>query len=86
MIEGIAQTAGLLIGEMSGFEHRVVLAKIGKAVFQTVTLGFRNMLDVLRGIINVFAGIFTGDWRRVWTGVKQIFEGIAQRVGSIVKT
>jgi 3-hydroxyacyl-[acyl-carrier-protein] dehydratase len=33
IIEGMAQTAGLLIGEMSGFEHRVVLAKIGKAVF-----------------------------------------------------
>jgi len=34
VIEGMAQTAGLLIGELSGFEHRVVLAKIGKAVFQ----------------------------------------------------
>ena len=33
VIEGMAQTAGLLIGEMGGFEHRVVLAKIGKAVF-----------------------------------------------------
>jgi 3-hydroxyacyl-[acyl-carrier-protein] dehydratase len=33
VIEGMAQTAGLLIGEVSGFEHRVVLAKIGKAVF-----------------------------------------------------
>jgi 3-hydroxyacyl-[acyl-carrier-protein] dehydratase len=34
VIEGMAQTAGLLIGELSGFESRVVLAKIGKAVFQ----------------------------------------------------
>jgi 3-hydroxyacyl-[acyl-carrier-protein] dehydratase len=33
IIEGMAQTAGLLIGEMDGFEQRVVLAKIGKAVF-----------------------------------------------------
>jgi len=33
VIEGMAQTAGLLIGEVSGFEERVVLAKIGKAVF-----------------------------------------------------
>src|SRR5581483_10566186 len=33
MIEGMAQTAGLLIGEMDGFQQRVVLAKIGKAVF-----------------------------------------------------
>ena len=33
IIEGMAQTAGLLIGEESGFEARVILAKIGKAVF-----------------------------------------------------
>ena len=33
MIEGMAQTAGLLIGEMGGFAQRVVLAKIGKAIF-----------------------------------------------------
>jgi 3-hydroxyacyl-[acyl-carrier-protein] dehydratase len=38
VIEGMAQTAGLLIGEVSGFEARVVLAKIGKAVFHRYAL------------------------------------------------
>jgi len=33
IIEGMAQTAGLLVGEMEGFAQRVVLAKIGKAIF-----------------------------------------------------
>ena len=33
IIEGMAQTAGLLISEMSGYETRVILAKIGKAIF-----------------------------------------------------
>ncbi len=33
IIEGLAQTAGLLAGELSGFRDRVVLAKISKAVF-----------------------------------------------------
>src|SRR3954469_13135670 len=33
VIEGMAQTAGLLVGEMEGFSQRVVLAKIGKAIF-----------------------------------------------------
>lgn len=32
MIEGMAQTAGLLVGEMSGFKERVVLAKLNKAI------------------------------------------------------
>jgi len=31
--EGLAQTGGLLVGEVSGFRDRVVLAKLGKVVF-----------------------------------------------------
>ena len=38
IIEGMAQTAGLLIGEQGGFEDRVVLAKVGKAVFHRLAL------------------------------------------------
>jgi 3-hydroxyacyl-[acyl-carrier-protein] dehydratase len=37
IIEGMAQTAGILVGEMSGFKERVVLAKISKAVFHKPT-------------------------------------------------
>jgi 3-hydroxyacyl-[acyl-carrier-protein] dehydratase len=33
IVEGMAQTGGLLVGEMSGFKNRVVLAKLSKAVF-----------------------------------------------------
>jgi 3-hydroxyacyl-[acyl-carrier-protein] dehydratase len=33
IIEGLAQTGGMLVGEYNGFRERVVLAKIGKAVF-----------------------------------------------------
>ena len=33
VIEGVAQTGGLLVCEHGGFAEKVVLAKIGKAVF-----------------------------------------------------
>ncbi len=33
IIEGLAQTGGLLVGEHNGFRERVVLAKVSKAVF-----------------------------------------------------
>ncbi len=33
MIESMAQTAGILVGEARGFEEKVILAKIKKAVF-----------------------------------------------------
>ncbi len=33
ILEGLAQTGGLLVGETSGFRDRVILAKFGRAVF-----------------------------------------------------
>ncbi len=33
IIEGMAQTAGILVGEARNFEEKVILAKIGKAKF-----------------------------------------------------
>ena len=33
MVEGMAQTAGILVGEARGFKEKVILAKVGKATF-----------------------------------------------------
>jgi 3-hydroxyacyl-[acyl-carrier-protein] dehydratase len=33
IVEGMAQTAGILVGEAKGFKEKVILAKIGKAEF-----------------------------------------------------
>ena len=33
IIEGMAQTAGILVGEAADFKQKVILAKVGKAVF-----------------------------------------------------
>jgi 3-hydroxyacyl-[acyl-carrier-protein] dehydratase len=33
IIEGMAQTAGILVGEARGFEEKVILAKVGRATF-----------------------------------------------------
>ena len=33
IVEGMAQTAGILVGEARNFSEKVILAKIGKAVF-----------------------------------------------------
>src|SRR5579862_3752899 len=36
MIEGMAQTAGILVGAARNFQEKVILAKIGKAVFSRI--------------------------------------------------
>lgn len=36
---------------------------------------FEGALDIISGILDVFIGIFTGNWSRAWEGVKSIFSG-----------
>jgi 3-hydroxyacyl-[acyl-carrier-protein] dehydratase len=36
IIEGMAQTAGILVGEARNFEEKVILAKVGRATFHRV--------------------------------------------------
>ncbi len=36
MIEGMAQTAGILVGEARNFEEKVILAKVKRAVFRSL--------------------------------------------------
>jgi len=35
-----------------------------------------GVVRTLSGVVDFIAGVFTGDWRRVWEGVKNIFGGI----------
>jgi 3-hydroxyacyl-[acyl-carrier-protein] dehydratase len=47
MLEGLAQTGGILVGEANGFREKVVLAKIPQAkVFREVTPGAQLIYEV----------------------------------------
>lgn len=50
---------------------------------QTIQGVVSGALTAIKGVVDVFAGIFTGDWSRVWEGVKNIFSGIWESLKSI---
>lgn len=39
-----------------------------------------NILDVVQGIFEVFAGLFTGDWSRMWEGIQQVFGAVWDQI------
>lgn len=45
----------------------------------------KNLLKILNGLIDFLVGVFTGDWNKVWTGVKGIFDGIVGALGEVFK-
>lgn len=52
---------------------------------ETIRSVVGGVLTAIQGLLNVFAGIFTGDWSRVWEGVKGIFSGVWDAIKGIAK-
>lgn len=52
-----------------------VLAPVFETAFNYISVVLGTVLDILVGLFDVFAGIFTGNWDQAWNGVKEVFSG-----------
>ena len=53
-----------------------ILAPWFEGVFTYIAEIFDVVVDTILGILDIFIGLFTGDWEQMWNGVKGIFTGI----------
>lgn len=53
-----------------------LLAPVFEVAWAAITNALGVVLDVIIGLLDIFIGIFTGDWSQAWEGVKGIFTGI----------
>lgn len=49
-----------------------VLGPVIKAIISFVS----GIIKIFKGITDFLIGVFTGDWSRAWTGIKEIWDGI----------
>ena len=63
-----------------------VLAPVFEGAFKLISIHLKTVLDVLVGLLDVFIGIFTGDWSKVWKGVKGIFTALWKDISASLKT
>lgn len=54
-------------------------------VLGVVKSSIQGMQTAFHGILNFITGVFTGNWSKAWTGVKEIFSGVFQSLYGIVK-
>lgn len=52
------------------------LKPIFEGQFQQIANTFKAVTDIILSILDIFVGIFTGDWSRVWDGIKGIFSAV----------
>lgn len=61
------------------------LAPVFESTFDSIAQILGGALDVLMGLFDVFAGLFTGNWEQMWEGCKEILSGIWDAISGIVK-
>ena len=47
---------------------------------------FDSVKQIFNGIVDFVNGVLSGNWRRAWEGIKQIFAGIWNAMASVVKS
>ena len=62
------------------------LAPVFEAAFNVVSTVLGSVLDVITGLLDVFIGLFTGNWSQLWDGVKEIFSGVWDAITGLFDT
>ena len=62
------------------------LAPVFEGAFNYISIVFGTVLNVIIGILDVFIGLFTGNWKQCWNGVKAIFQAVWNAIKSTITT
>lgn len=60
------------------------LAPVFEGAFGIILSIFNAIKDTMLGILDIFIGIFTGNWKKAWDGVKLVFSGIWEGIKGIL--
>ncbi|MCM3180245.1 peptidoglycan DD-metalloendopeptidase family protein [Cytobacillus horneckiae] len=66
------------------FVMPVVLAII-KSVWGNIKGVISGALNIIMGVVKVFSGLFTGDFSKMWEGVKQLFSGALEFIWNFMQ-
>lgn len=61
-----------------------LLAPVFEGAFQAIAAVLSTVLNVITGILDVFIGLFTGNWSQMWTGIQTIFSGVWEGIKGVL--
>ncbi len=62
-----------------------VVQRVGEAIKNIVNV-VSGIITTIKGIVQFITGVFTGDWKKAWEGVKNIFKGIWDSLYNLIRT
>lgn len=84
VVEAVIIVIGLLVAAWQN--NFLGIQTITKQVFEAIKVVIESALLIIRGILDVFVGVFTGDWERMGEGLTAIWQGIWDGIGAILGT
>lgn len=94
-IQGFWKAVSPLLSKIGEAVHAVFSVAIGAAIgsaigyfnslFDGITTMISGLLTAFDGILTFITGVFTLNWSKAWEGVKNIFGGIFEGLGGMLK-
>lgn len=94
-IQGFWKVVSPLLSKIGEAVHAVFSVVIGAAIgsaigyfnslFDGITTMISGLLTAFDGIITFITGVFTLNWSKAWEGIKNIFGGIFEGLGGMLK-
>lgn len=78
-IKGVVTAITSPIGIVAALAALVVATGHGEEMIE-------SLKKMLKGLIDFVTGVFTGNWKKAWEGVKSIFEGIGGAIKTVLNS
>ncbi|WP_277627775.1 hypothetical protein [Priestia flexa] len=90
ILQALSNIGGMVSKIFSGISSVIqfvmpFVLSIIKSVWGNIKGVISGALNVIMGLVKVFAGLFTGDFSKMWEGLKQIFRGAVQFIWNFVQ-
>jgi phage-related protein len=56
-----------------------------RGTYEFIAQIVKNILGIFNGIITFITGVFSGNWKKAWEGIKTIFKNIVEGLGALIK-
>lgn len=87
IFNGIKVAITAILNVIGPFIHTWLLGvkTVFSTVWSTIKGVINNALKIILGIVRAFGALFTGNWKALWSSIKQILSGVWGIIRSIIK-
>ena len=71
------------LGPVVTFIFGKIADKVGETIGNIID-AVKGIIRAIKGIVQFVTGVFTGDWKKAWEGVKNIFGGIWDTISNLL--